>query len=450
MSTGWSSIDARGVCPSRLLPDPTRAIVFSRIPRAGTTKTRLIPRLGPDGAAQLQRDMTRRTLRAVAQWQLAGNCHAELCVTGGSPEAARRCFGDLRRVTEQGGGSLGARLARSFRRAFDAGYARVLAVGTDIPGLDSRRMLEATLQLQHADVVLGPTHDGGYYLIGASSPVPFLFDDMPWGTDRVFDETVDRIERRGLKWARLPLLSDIDRPEDIELWEIVERQKEAARIHPSIGVVIATWNEIDQIEATIASVRQGDHSELIVVDGESEDGTADRARELGAFCLEAPRGRGAQFNVGIAASTADVVVLLHADTRLPRDYDRSIRSTMAGERHIAGAFRLAFDGDRRSLRWIARGANFRSRWRRLPYGDQALFLRTETLVSIGGLRRGPMEDYALVRALRRRGRIALADESVTTSARKYLRQGPWRTVLEHQKMLVRWHLGSARLNDSKR
>lgn len=209
-----------------------------------------------------------------------------------------------------------------------------------------------------------------------------------------------------------------------------------------VSVIVPARNEAGGISATLDRVVNNAGSEVLVVDGGSEDNTVDIARKAGARCLRSAPGRAAQMNAGAVEARGDILLFLHADTLLPPDYRDHVESALAGEGVIAGAFRLAFDDPRLSLRLIASGANLRSRYRQLPYGDQALFLRRETFECLGGFRELPvMEDYDFVRRLRRRGRVALTPAHVKTSARRWLAHGIWRTTLTHQCMVLGWRLG---------
>ena len=211
---------------------------------------------------------------------------------------------------------------------------------------------------------------------------------------------------------------------------------------PQISVIIPALNEAPGIARAIASAAQEPEVEVIVVDGGSRDDTVQVARRQGATTLEVPAGRARQMNAGAEASSGEYLVFLHADTILPPNYAGLVRRLLASPDVVAGAFRLGIEGCRRSLRWIETGANWRSRWLRLPYGDQALFVRSRIFSDLGGYADLPiMEDYDLVRRLNRRGRVILAPEAVVTSARRWEQLGVVRTTLLNQVMVTGHLLG---------
>ena len=211
---------------------------------------------------------------------------------------------------------------------------------------------------------------------------------------------------------------------------------------PPISVIIPALDEAAGIARSIASAVQEPDVEVIVVDGGSRDGTVQVARRQGAATLEEPAGRGRQMNAGAKASSGEYLLFLHADTILPPNYVSRVRRLLASPDVVAGAFRLGIEGRRRILRWIETGANWRSRWLQLPYGDQALFLRSRLFFEMGGYADLPiMEDYDLVRRLTRRGRVMLAPEAVVTSARRWNRLGVLRTTLLNQVMVTGHLLG---------
>ncbi|NIA14535.1 MAG: DUF2064 domain-containing protein [Nitrospiraceae bacterium] len=200
-----------------------RLVLFTRYPRAGHTKTRLIPALGPDGAADLHRGMAERTARVAREFGQSSFADVEVRFCGAGRRLMRGWLGSGFRYRRQGRGDLGLRMCRAIGAAFGGGTARVVVIGADCPELTGDTLARAFAALEANDLVLGPAVDGGYYLIGlrrgAQAALASLFDAMPWGSAEVFPETLMRAEGAGLSVATLDTLHDVDRPEDLEVWE---------------------------------------------------------------------------------------------------------------------------------------------------------------------------------------------------------------------------------------
>lgn len=170
--------------------------------------------------------------------------------------------------------------------------------------------------------------------------------------------------------------------------------------------------------------------EVIVVDGGSRDATARVARQHADAVLSAPRGRAVQMNAGAAAAGGDVLLFLHADTRLPPGFDSAVLAALADPAVVGGRFDLRLVPGTPLLRLVGGLINLRSRLSRIATGDQALFVRRSVFEALGGFAAIPlMEDVAFTQALKRRGRIACLREQVETSSRRWLRDGPLRTIL---------------------
>lgn len=213
-------------------------------------------------------------------------------------------------------------------------------------------------------------------------------------------------------------------------------------MHPRISVIIPARNEAANLPALLASLAPYPDVEVVVVDGESTDPTAELARDAGARVITCPPGRGRQMNAGARLASGNVLLFLHADTRLPSDFPNLIAAALRSNTVVAGAFRLAIDGAGRSYRIVESLTNWRAGVFRMPYGDQALFVRAEVFEKLIGFHDAPiMEDVVLVRRLRRLGTLALIETPVTTSARRWERGGVWRTTLVNQLCLVAWRLG---------
>jgi uncharacterized protein len=184
-----------------------RILIFAKAPVPGRVKTRLIPALGAEGAAALARDMLARTVEEA----LASGLEAELV---GDPDPAAWYEGPALRLSAQGDGDLGARLARAVRRCLADG-ARPVLIGSDCPALDRRRLAAAAAALETHEAVLHPAEDGGYVLLGLARFDRLLFERIPWSSASVAAETIARIRRLGWSLHLGETLRDVDEPEDL-------------------------------------------------------------------------------------------------------------------------------------------------------------------------------------------------------------------------------------------
>ena len=210
----------------------------------------------------------------------------------------------------------------------------------------------------------------------------------------------------------------------------------------AISVIIPTYNEEQHVSQILDRLRAADVREVIVVDSQSTDRTWELANAGSARVVSSVPGRGPQMNGGAAVATGNILLFLHADTTLPKGFENEIRNTLQRTNVVAGAFRLHIDAAGRLFRVLEYAINWRARWRCMPYGDQAIFLTADTFRRVGGYPDYPiMEDYELVRRLRRLGRVAIAPAAVTTSARRWLRLGIACTTLINQTCVVCYLIG---------
>lgn len=209
-----------------------------------------------------------------------------------------------------------------------------------------------------------------------------------------------------------------------------------------VSIVIPTLNEAGQLGATLERIgAQADPFEVLVVDGDSDDDTVQRAHEWGATVLHAPRGRATQLNRGAEAARGDVLLFLHADTRLPLNALSLIRKTLASPSATAGTFRLQFDRPSPLLRlyaWCTRWP-----WIRICFGDRGLFVERSAFDAVGGYPEWPIfEDLELAARLHARGGFHFLDAAVTTSARRFARRGPLRQQLQNLHLWLHYMAGT--------
>lgn len=193
---------------------PVRILIFAKAPQPGFAKTRLIPALGSQGAAELAHRMLEHTIQ---QALAAAIGPVELCVTPGLDEPAwsEITFPPGIVWSDQGTGDLGERLARATQRVIDAGES-VLLIGTDCPELDAKCLSAAASALEKNDAILIPATDGGYVLLGLNQFHASLFEGIAWSTATVAFETLCRIGVLRWQVQSHPMLHDIDEAGDLK------------------------------------------------------------------------------------------------------------------------------------------------------------------------------------------------------------------------------------------
>ncbi|HEX2227951.1 MAG TPA: TIGR04283 family arsenosugar biosynthesis glycosyltransferase [Candidatus Binatia bacterium] len=197
----------------------------------------------------------------------------------------------------------------------------------------------------------------------------------------------------------------------------------------SISVIIPTLNEELTIAAALQSVLRLEPDEIFIVDGGSLDRTREVADSMGVRVLSSERGRARQMNAGAQLARGEVLLFLHADTRLPDSALADIRAAMQNHHIAGGRFDLELDSAGGMFKLIGFMISLRSRLSKIATGDQAIFVRREVFATLGGYPDIPlMEDVALSRAIKRAGEVACLKSRVITSARRWQTEGVWRTI----------------------
>jgi rSAM/selenodomain-associated transferase 2 len=210
----------------------------------------------------------------------------------------------------------------------------------------------------------------------------------------------------------------------------------------NISIIIPTLNEAQTIGVLLQEIQTIPGIEIIVVDGGSHDSTTEIAASFGVKLIETSPGRARQLNKGAEAAQGDILLFLHSDTRPEAGFEDAIRAAVSQPDMVAGAFRLAINGKGVGLRIIEWLVNFRSKYLKMPYGDQGIFLFSEEFKKVGGFPLQPiMEDFELMRRLRSRGRIHILPITATTSVRHWQRLGLLRTTFFNQALIIAYLFG---------
>jgi uncharacterized protein len=184
-------------------------ILLTKLPEAGKVKSRLSVEIGPEKAARVYEQLLRNTLE-----QMKGLTCEKIVALEGDATGFVGVYNEWT-IWPQEGNELGERMQRAFEKAFQYGYKGAVLIGGDCPEISSIICDLAFEKLNGNDLVLGPSQDGGYYLIGLKKPEPILFENMQWSHDMVFEQTVQRAAEQNLKVALLPTLRDIDHLADL-------------------------------------------------------------------------------------------------------------------------------------------------------------------------------------------------------------------------------------------
>ena len=185
-------------------------LIFIKNPQLGKVKTRLAASIGDQKALEVYRKLLSKTHQATSSL----SCARQVWYSNFIEEDDCWAPGDYQKCLQQGS-DLGDRMKNAFRQAFEDGYQGVVIIGSDCPDIKPEILKQAFTQLSQRDVVIGPSRDGGYYLLGMSSFYGRLFDGIEWSTPFVFEQTKARIKQLGLSCDTLPTLNDIDTVEDL-------------------------------------------------------------------------------------------------------------------------------------------------------------------------------------------------------------------------------------------
>ena len=198
-----------------------------------------------------------------------------------------------------------------------------------------------------------------------------------------------------------------------------------------LAIIVPMLNEAPQLPELLTHLRQWQDRgcEIILVDGGSSDASTDLARAAGFTVIAAPQGRARQMNTGAKVARGDILLFLHADTRLPQEADVLVKAAVAGGNRIWGRFDVRLDGNHWTLPIVAWFMNQRSRLTGIATGDQAMFVRATDFKAMGGFADLPlMEDIELSTRLCRLSAPTCLSQKVATSARRWLENGVWQTI----------------------
>jgi rSAM/selenodomain-associated transferase 2 len=216
-----------------------------------------------------------------------------------------------------------------------------------------------------------------------------------------------------------------------------------------ISIIIPTLNEEETISQCLETVVDISGIEVIVADGGSTDRTVEIAgQHRDVKIVSSEMGRSIQMNKGAGYARGEILLFLHADCVLSREVVLNVRNVFEGRSFVGGAFKIRLLSDKFLYQLIEKGINFRSKFFKLPYGDQGLFVKRSVFEELGGFREMPnCEDLDFMCRLKRNGKIIILNERISSSIRRWENHGILRTSLRNQFLLVSYVLGRKNFND---
>ena len=419
-----------------------KLIIFSKYPEPGKSKTRLIKALGNEKSSYIHKLLAERTFKIALNVKSLLNIDIEIHYSGGNASLWKKWLNNSIKIKAQIKGDLGQKMSFSFKNAFEKGFEKVVLIGTDCPPLCETDLVESFNRLNNNNLVLGPAVDGGYYLIGLTKFNSILFNNIKWGKSDVLNKTLSNAKKKWIKYSLLRLLFDIDRPEDLVFIKDFLYQNGLSTNIPIISIIIPTFNEEKIIENTLKKLPFSQYIEIIIADGGSTDKTITIAKSLGVKVINCGKGRANQMNMGAEKAKGEILLFLHCDTYLPFYFEKDIVFCLSSSKVSGGAFQLGISGHNFGLRIIELLANFRSKKLTSPYGDQCIFMKSETFKKIGGYDNIPIfEDVKIIDSLKKIGKVVTLDNYAITSDRRWKYNGVLRTTIINQLMLVGYYSG---------
>lgn len=417
-------------------------IIFTRVPIPGRTKTRMMPYFTPGQCARLH------SCFLLDIGQECRKYDAELFVAY-TPEdkkgALKSLLGDAKYFVQQGK-DLGERMYHAIEWVWDKGFDKCVLIGTDVPELKKSCLEKAFMVLDKKEVVFGKTKDGGYYLVGMKKPLREVFSIDTYGHGNVLEQTVLRLNERGISTGYTETLSDLDDKSDLRSYR--NRMRSDKKLQDSntgkylmrtskISIIVPIYNEektIEKIQNQLYLLK--DKCEILFVDGGSTDHTLELiAPEFRV--LHSEKGRAKQMNLGAKESTGDILFFLHCDSELPDRPLEQIRYVMKDYR--AGCFGIAFHSKNFFMFTCRVISNHRIKDRKVMFGDQGIFVDRDLFFDAGMFPELPiMEDYQFSLTLKERGeKLGITKKRIYTSDRRF----PKGTV---PKLRVMWKMNRLR------
>lgn len=279
----------------------------------------------------------------------------------------------------------------AFRSSFRQGTNQVILIKTNCPSLSVYHIRKAFKLLKNNDVVLGPTKNSDFYLLGFKRLIPELLDVIPGISKNIYASVLEEAKKLGLTTAELGFLPDITRAEDLSSWKNVQQQ--------TVSVIIPTRNNEKTINNTLERVMALDRDEVIVVDGMSSDKTVEYARQGGAEILSSNPKKSTQMNLGAEQAKGNILLFLSPNELAPVNYKDHIRQVLSVPEYLGGYFSLRFKSRSLISRTKEKIIGLWNILKGLSINKQAVFVRASVFHELNGF--SETADKEIVEFMRR-------------------------------------------------
>lgn len=440
-------------------------ILFTRIPHAGTTKTRLMPFLKPEECVNLHFAFMADEIAKICEVadKLEVFYYEDESVTDDDRDEFRSFLIEEVSIpfltSAQRGSTIFERMKNAFGDSFcQQPNSKKLLVGCDLPSLAAEDLKVAFESLEESDIVLCPSEDGGYCLVGMKQFCPTVFDVSGDGGETVLSDTLKKCRESGLRVSFGRVLLDVDLPKDLyRLYKVKNYMVSDSLARAfldnfdesrfelfgcsglKVSVIVPVFNEEKTIGSFLKNLEDiTKKAEVIFVDGGSSDSTVSMLKSSltrNSRLIESSKGRAHQMNEGAKVASGEALMFLHADCIPPKNVVQEVRRVLAYANW--GCFGVKFDDSDPLMKICQIISNNRIRDRKVVFGDQGIFIKKDLFDEIGGFPEIPiMEDYQLSLTLKERGeKIGVAKGLITTSSRRYHEGG---------KLAVMWKMNRLR------
>ena len=415
-------------------------LIFMKYPQTGRVKTRLSKTIGTKQACNIYKKLVRRTLGIVSDFKHT-HTQIDLFLFYDPPESEtqiRKGYPGPWAFTPQIDGHLGEKMKNAFDHVFEKGYEHAVLIGSDIADIKTSDIEDAFRDLNRDQAVLGPAHDGGFYLIGLSFVINEVFNFPDWSTPSVFERTLHCLHDSLHKIRTLCKRHDIDEQNDLIY---VNRnplfQDKISIIIPYLKGTQKTASLVDSLEAQLWP-----DDEIVLVKGVGSSDLGKNNISHHTRLVFAPKGRGNQLNHGAKAAQRNILWFLHIDTAPPPNFGYHIRKLTHIRGRTLGCFELRFDTSSFFLDVIYKWSNFRTKYLNLPYGDQGIFCTRDIFKKAGGFKKKfLMEDVDFVRNCKKMGKLLVIPQPIYSSAQRYMTKGVLRASLQNHFLMLLYYLG---------